>query len=257
MNDVRAPAEEIRRRGFTVLPALYPETWVRTLRTALEAVYDAAGRPPTVSSGHVVDGASDTTPTAAGFAVRQILKVRPDLAPLLLRDEMVAVLRAALGEDMVLEIAGGLLSEPSRPFFKWHNHIGGIDDYRWEKRSDYPRSEVPQRVLVLVYLQPITPALGSLLVLPRTSSDPIAPPAPIEARHWDGEVVVEAPAGTAVLLEQSTWHAALPQTTDMLRMLLGLYFASPSAPPGAGTDEGLLTLETDVPLLRSVLRNRS
>jgi hypothetical protein len=210
-----------------------------------------------VAQGHLVDTGSDTAATAAGFAVRQILKTRPELAPILLDETMVAVLRETLGADMVLELAGGLISDASRPFFKWHNHIGGIEDHLWEKRSDYPRNGEPQRVLALVYLQPLTPSFGSLLVLPRKPTDPVAAPAALDARHWDGQVVVEAPAGSVVLVEQSTWHAALTQTTDVLRMFIGLYFAAASAPAGAGTDDGLLALTTDVPLLRSVLPKRS
>jgi hypothetical protein len=256
VTDVRAHAAELESRGFTVLPAVYPESVVRTLRAALEAEYDRAGRPEVIADGHLVDKGSDTAATAAGFAVRQILKTRPELAPILLEPDTVAVLRAALGDDMVLELAGGLLSDASRPFFKWHNHVGGIDDHRWEGRTDYPRSGRPVRVLVLVYLQPITPSLGSVLVLPRKPDDPIAAPGALDALSWEGQHVIEAPAGTAVLIEQTTWHAALPQTAPGLRMFMGFYFASSSAPPGPGTDDALLALDTDVPLLRSVLPKR-
>ncbi len=257
MSDALAHAAELETRGFTVLPAAYSLAWVETLRSALEAEYDRAGRPPLVAKGHLVDTGTDMAATAAGYAVRQILDVRPELAPILLDEKLVAVLRAALGEDMQLELAGGLLSDASRPFFKWHNHIGGIDDHKWEKRSDYPRSGLPQRVLVLVYLQPLSSALGSLLVLPRRADDPVEAPGALESHHWAGEEIVEGPAGTAVLIEQATWHAALPQTAEGLRMFVGFYFASSSAPPGPGTDEALRALHTDVPLLRSVLPAKS
>jgi len=95
-------------------------------------------------------------------------------------------------------------------------------------------------------------AQGRMLVLPRGPGDPALAPHALDALHWEGEVVIEAPAGTAVLIEQSTWHAALPQEADGLRMFVGFYFASSAAPPAA-TDETLLALDTDVPLLRSVL----
>jgi hypothetical protein len=61
------------------------------------------------------------------------------------------------------------------------------------------------------------------------------------------------PRGPAVLIEQTTWHAALPQTREGLRMFMGFYFAAATAPAPQAIDESLARFKTDVALLASVL----
>jgi len=254
---VDAHAAELSERGFTVIPNLYPQDRLESLRAALLTEYEAAGRPPVVAAGHLVEKGSYNTATAAGFAISRILTTRPEVAPLLLVDDGVAVLRRALGDDMRLEIAGGMISDRTRPFFKWHHHLGGVDELRWSEGKGYPRRSTPERVLMLVYLDAIDEQSGSLLVYPRRVTDPVEAPYPIEQLHWEGEVVVHVEPGTAVLLEQTTWHAALPQTRDGLRMFVGFYFAASSAPAPEARDASLEDFSTDVPLLSSVLPRAS
>lgn len=246
-------AAQIRDRGYTVLPSAYAPPAVARLRAALEREYEAAGRPVPVATGHIADKGTHTAATAAGFAVSRLLSARPEVAPDLLVPAVVEVLRAVLGSDMHLELAGGLLSDPRRPFFKWHNHLGGIDDRRWQDRRDYPRGAHCQRILMLLYLEPLDPDAGSLLVLPRRMGDPVEAPHPIERQRWEGQVEITAPVGSAVLLDEATWHAALPQRRAGLRMVLGLYFAAATAPRPAGLDRSLVALPTNVALLASVL----
>ncbi|MEM9457541.1 MAG: phytanoyl-CoA dioxygenase family protein [Myxococcota bacterium] len=249
----RMHAAQIRDRGYTVLPSAYAPPAVARLRAALEREYEAAGRPVPVATGHIADKGTHTAATAAGFAVSRLLSARPEVAPDLLVPAVVEVLRAVLGSDMHLELAGGLLSDPRRPFFKWHNHLGGIDDRRWQDRRDYPRGAHCQRILMLLYLEPLDPDAGSLLVLPRRMGDPVEAPHPIERQRWEGQVEITAPVGSAVLLDEATWHAALPQRRAGLRMVLGLYFAAATAPRPAGLDRSLVALPTNVALLASVL----
>lgn len=247
------PGDQLLTRGYAVLPRAYGPPAVARLRRALQREYEAAGRPVPHAQGHIADKGSPTATTAAGFAVSRLLTARPEVAPDLLAPEVVDGLRGALGPDMHLELAGGLLSDRRRPFFKWHNHVGGIDDHRWHDHNDERSGLGGQRILVLVYLDPVSPAGGSLLVLPRRPGDPVAAPYPIERERWPGQHEPAAPAGSAVLLDQATWHAALPQRREGLRMVLGLYFAAASAPRPRGLDESLVELDTDVPLLASVL----
>lgn len=241
--EIGACVEQIATRGYVAVPGLYA-TAVERIREAALSEYERLGRPPVVAQRHLTDGDSSSAATAAGYAIAEILQRYPDLAPLLLNRRAVEIARAALGEDTLLELAGVLISDPSRPFFTWHRHLGGIDERRW-KDERYVHRGVPQRLLMLVYLQELSAEYGSLLVWPKPVGSAEPPPGEIQDPAWPGALKVHGPVGTAVFIEESTWHAALPQEVDGLRLFAGCYFASPQALGGAGGKIGLSRLDLD------------
>jgi hypothetical protein len=64
------------------------------------------------------------------------------------------------------------------------------------------------------------------MIYPRRQSDPIAQPFEDERGEWDGGVLLSCPAGTAVLMDERTWHAATTRTLAGLRMFVGGQFVS-------------------------------
>ncbi|MEZ4372604.1 MAG: hypothetical protein R3B07_17390 [Polyangiaceae bacterium] len=236
-------AEQIARVGYAVVPGLY-EPRVSRIRAVAVEQYERLGCPPVVNPGHLTDGESSSGATAAGYAIAEILSRHPELGPLILHEHAVEIARRTLGADAVLELLGVLISDPTRPFFSWHQHLGGIDEQRWQ-REPYVHHGVPQRLLMLVYLQELSAEYGSLLVLPRPVGSQEPPPGDIQAMHWPGALEVHGPVGTVVFIEESTWHAALPQRCSGLRLFAGCYFAAASALGGQASDIGLSRLDLD------------
>ncbi|HJL16291.1 MAG TPA: phytanoyl-CoA dioxygenase family protein [Sandaracinaceae bacterium LLY-WYZ-13_1] len=251
---VDAAVEQLRGRGFAVLPGLYDADRVARLRAALGDVYRDAGEPTPYRAEGVAWPAENVEISATGFVVHKLLGFTPALRHGLLAPDAVAVVRGALGDAMHLEMVGGAVTNHVRPFFRWHMHVGGIDDETYRRRGWRPTFARPQRVAMLVYLDEMGPGTGQLLVYPREPSDPIEPPFDVDARAWSGQVAVEGPAGTVVLLEQSTWHAVLPRTREApLRMFVGFWFAAPWATEAERVDESLRGLGAVDEVLASVL----
>jgi ectoine hydroxylase-related dioxygenase (phytanoyl-CoA dioxygenase family) len=239
-------------RGYTVVENTHGEAQLTVLRDSLERIHRAHGSPrPHASPEQVLTRNVIVNPT--GFVVFELLAVAPEVASCLVSPALVDVVRALLGPDMHLELTGGSISDASRPFFSWHNHIGGIDVEAYRDREAYPRFERSQRVIAVVYLDDIDAAGGELLVLPRKITDPTAPPGDRFAPTWEGEVVVHLRRGSTLLLEQCTWHAVRPCTRSGLRMFVGAYFASSEAPPTQLRDSSLPGFRGGGLLLQSVL----
>ncbi len=240
---------QLRQQGFAVLPALYTPEEVRLLRRELERLWEAEGRLPLYQDAHGFV-AEDIEIWGLGLVFHKLLKFRPDLAPFLLKPEVAEILRGLLGEGAYIEKTGAVLCDTSRPFFQWHTHVGGIDDELYRRMGWTPQFERAQRVVVLIYLNDLDEKGGQLLVWPRRENDPNRPPPfPIENTQWEGQIEVRCPAGSVVIIEQCTWHAALPRTIPGVRMFIGAYYASAEAPPTFDVDESLLDLRNGGPLL--------
>jgi hypothetical protein len=92
---------------------------------------------------------------------------------------------------------------------------------------------------LLVYLDELAPGAGQLLIYPRRQSDPIAQPFADERAPWDGQVSLACPAGTAVLLDERTWHAATVRSLPGLRMFVGGQFIRSPALRASRADPAL------------------
>jgi hypothetical protein len=255
--DPAAHTRELIERGYTVFERLYPPEWVAALRADIEAIHVEVGQPRC----HAPDN-QELTPDinlcAAGLAVRRLLRLRPRWAADIVRPEVVAALRGALGDDMVLEVAGCVLSDRTRPFFGWHAHVGGIDDGVHHKAGGWPAVSTIQRVMTLTYLQDLDDDNGPMLVHPRRVGDPIVMPHDGDAQDWPDQIELRVPAGSLVALDECTWHAVRPKLDDGLRIFVGLTYASRDAPIGGWADDQLAALgdsEHASELLRSLIRH--
>jgi hypothetical protein len=246
---------ELVERGYTVFEGLYAPEWVAGIRADIEAIHAEVGQPACWSPTNQ-ELAPDVNLCAAGLAVRRLLHMRPRWASNIVRPEVVQALRGALGDDMVLEIAGCVVSDRTRPFFGWHTHVGGIEDGEYRRAGKWPRIDRIQRVMTLTYLQDLDEGFGPMLIYPRKVGEPVEPPQDPDAESWEGQVVLDVPAGSLVAVDECTWHAVRPNRRDELRMFVGLTYAASDAPVGGWADDKLAAL-TDLAdasaLLRSVL----
>jgi ectoine hydroxylase-related dioxygenase (phytanoyl-CoA dioxygenase family) len=254
--DSAAHTHELLERGYTVFESIYEPEWVADVRAEIEALHAELGSPRcyTPDNRELRPGVHLC---AAGMAVRRLVLMRPRLAANIIRPEVAAAMRGALGHDMVLEVAGCVVSDDSRPFFGWHMHVGGIDDGEYRKRDYWPAVGSMQRVMTLTYLQDLTDENGPMLILPRKVGEPTAPPQDLDAESWDGQVELRVPAGSLVAVDECTWHAVRPKRGPGLRIFVGVSYAARSASVGGWADEQvgeLGRLEQSSELLRSLMR---
>lgn len=201
---------------------------VGRLRDAIEALARAID-PPAYHSAETRVLSDAAMLAAPGLAIHRLLGQRPELAPLVLHPPVVDALRGVLGHDMVLELAGAVVSDQSRPFFTWHTHIDGEDEGARLRAGTWPAVTRPERVLTLLYLDDLDEEAGPLYVYPRRVGDPTAPPGDPNARRWEGQIELRPRAGTLVALEQCTWHAAASRQSPGHRVFVGCYFAAADA----------------------------
>lgn len=251
--DVAAHSRALRERGFTVFDRVFDPAWVAALREDLISLHEALGRPPLYDpKGRAISPGVDLC--AAGLAIRSILGERPAWAPTLLHADVIAAIRGVLGEDMVLEIAGAVISDHTRPFFPWHSHIGGVDDGVYWRRGAWPEVAGIERVMTLLYLQDLDDDAGPMLVLPRADGDPSGPPFERERDPWPGQVELRPASGSVIALEQRTWHAIRRMRGPGLRIFVGTTFAARHAEPAGFVDRELGRFAAASPLLGSLLR---
>jgi hypothetical protein len=250
--DLEAKAQQLVEDSYAVLPGHYEAAKVERIRGALAELYERLDTPPMYSKEPVWLG-ENLEVSGTGLVLHKLLGFDPSLHRDLLDAEIVEIVRRALGRDMHLEFAGAVITDRTRPFFRWHNHVGGIDDERYRRLGLRPAIEEIERVAMLVYLDEMGSDTGQLIIHPQRVSGAARPPGPVDELHWEGQFEVVGPPGTVVMIDQTTWHAALPRTVEGPRFFFGLWFAAASVPKSERVDESLFAIEASDPLLRSVL----
>jgi hypothetical protein len=221
------------------------------MREALSSIRAEIGSPPMFSKEPVRE-VPNTEIAGTGLVFFELLGWRPAVEPVLMNADAVAVVREILGEGARIELVGGVMTDESRPFFEWHNHVGGPDDEAIRQRGGVGQSATrPQRLSYLIYLDDVTETDGPMLVLPGRPADSFNPPEPPERPRWSGDVVVTYPAGSVLLIDETTWHAVPQRTTPGLRRWVGAYFAAGHLPPSERVDSSLAHVRD--PLVRSLV----
>lgn len=246
-------SQQLIDRSYAVLRGHWDAGKVARIRTALAGIYGRLEQPPLWSAEPLWQG-ENVEISNTGLVIHKLLSFDPSLHADLLDAEVIEIIRGALGHDMHLEFAGAVITNHTRPFFKWHNHVGGIEDEKYRRLGLRPAIERPERVAMIVYLEAMGPGTGQLLIHPQRVSGASGPPGVVEEPNWEGQVEVSGGPGTVVMIDQTTWHAALPRTVSHeLRMFFGLWFAASCVPKTERVDESLFAVESPDPLLRSLL----
>jgi len=247
-------AEQVRTRGFALLPDLYSPEALARIERALDAIHARHGSPPLTGQGArwLAEGVEIAPP---GLALYGLLGFAPELAPDLYRPEALTALEAILGPELHLELVGAVLSDETRPFTEWESHAGGIDDERWRKTGHRPRREAIVRMVHFLFVDPLTDA-GPWQVVPRAVGDPVGARGDIHQPDWPGAIPITAGAGSVLLVEESVWHSVRPLSQPGRRRFVGSYFASPDAEVPIGRDQSLDALVGSDSVLSPLLRHR-
>jgi hypothetical protein len=244
-------AEQFLRDGYTLLPGLYDAATVQALRDALTDLHAEVGHLPLYAREPIRD-TPHTEISSTGLVFFHLLGWRPGLAPLLMHPTALQVVRDILGLQPRIELVGAVMTDHTRPFFEWHNHVGGPDDEDIRVSGEVrPTSMRPQRLSYLIYLDEATIDDGPLLVLPGRPTDTRHAPEPRDRIRWQGDVAVTWPAGSVLLIDETTWHAVPQRTHPGLRRWVGAYFAAADVPHSQRLDESLRQV-TD-PVLRELI----
>lgn len=242
-------------KGYAVFEGIYSEEEVAFIRNRLIERWQDLGQPE-LYANPPRELSPDVTFGPAGLLFLNLVSREPDLAPRLYKREVVEAMRGVLGADMHLELAVGTLSDRTRPFFDWHVHIGAVDDAYYGHKRPYPTFERSERITHLLYLDGLSSGNSPLLILPRKITEPTAPPFDTKLTEWPGQVEVNCPPGSIVLLEQCTWHAALRKESGGVRAFVGSYFAANHASPTPWADPGLKDWDGEDALFKSILPSR-
>lgn len=234
------PAEALRTTGFAVFRGLYSQGFIERARDEIERSYVGFDRPALCRSGKTSLDSAHAVLSGSGLLIGQFLSRAPSLAGGYVHPAILATMIEVLGAPIRLETTAATISDEHRnPVLTWHNHIGGLDE-DLERAVDYDTldPERIRRLTLLVYLDELSDEGGPLLVLPRKLADPIACPFPDEdyTADWAGRLVVTGAPGTAVLLEERTWHASLARRTPGFRRFVGAMVAADWAPTAENTD---------------------
>lgn len=230
-----AAQETLAGRGYVVYPGLYADDFVQSARAGILSIHEALKRPSLCQEGWNEQAINGTGITSSGLQVGSVLA---DYAPAavenFLHPEIRALFHACLGEDFEVDVIGGCLSDETRARKPWHHHCGGPD----EDRSDpdfTPVGRPAQRLNLLVYLDDVGPKQGQLLVHPRGQADSIEEHGHIR-EDWAGQEVLSWTAGTAVVLDERTWHSVWRQEVPGSRMFVGGYFRDTRLPAPRNAD---------------------
>jgi hypothetical protein len=208
-------ASEITSRGWTVLPRVLDAQALDRLVASLDRL-----RACVVSPGlHACDDvvlADDVKVSAVGLTFFGLLGRAPELSEMFARADLVSLLHEVLGPELELEQSCGVISDETRPFFFWHNHLGGIDGEDFRSHPG-PSSARIRRLVCTFYGTALDGENGRMLVLPRRVGDPLEPPRAPGREPWPEAVALEAAVGSIVVLDEATWHAVTPMSRAGVR----------------------------------------
>ena len=174
-DQIEALSRQLIDDSYAVVPGMYSREKVDRIRGALAGIHARLDAPPMWSKEPQWIG-DNLEVSGTGLVIHKLLSFDPSLHRDMLEPQIVEVVRRALGEDMHLEFAGAVITDHTRPFFKWHNHVGGIDDERYRRLGLRPAIESIERVAMIVYLDEMGPDTGQLLIHPRRVSGAAPPP---------------------------------------------------------------------------------
>ncbi|MEM9457560.1 MAG: hypothetical protein AAGF11_25500 [Myxococcota bacterium] len=241
--DPHAHAQRLLTRGYTCVPGLLSGAQIDVIRQGLQALWIEAGRPHLHAREDRCVGESDLIVSPVGMAVSGLLRRIPQVRTCLLLPELHEIFAAVFGPGYRLEIVVGVVSDAERAFFRWHHHVGGIDADDYRSQRIYPRFSRSERLVCTLYGCPLDDEYGTMQIVPRRIDEPCDPPVGDlhqPGRGRGGEVdELRLSAGSAVLIEQATWHAVTPMRRPGQRHFMAFYVTRGDAAPTRRRDPAL------------------
>jgi hypothetical protein len=182
-------AEELRREGFTLVPSGLAPGDLAALRDRLDDVY---ARQVAESGGEEILARCSEIDVA-----RCPLAYDDAFIGVAANSNLIAVVERMLGENFVLMQQNGLLTRPATENYQ----------VRWHRDLSYQHwvSSEPLAINALLALDEFTLQSGATFVLPASQHRPEFPSEEYVSRH---ERVLEAPAGTFLVLDAMLFHRA-------------------------------------------------
>ena len=151
---------------------------------------------------------------------RDIQFLGGELTDLIAHEPTIAFLRELMGDELVLSHYGYARSEPGHPGISLHT-----DGQPYGSKIFGYEGSVPVMVRVLYYLDDLTAEVSPFRVVPRSHLSMHADGNPY--RRFEShpeEVMVTAPAGSAVLINHKVFHGNYPNTGDRPRAMLAIAY---------------------------------
>ena len=213
MSDLERHADELRGRGYAVVPAVLDPGELAATRAALEEVFAR-------EAGFAEARGWKNRSWRVAYMLPQKHALFRALA---LNPRVLALMRAVLGEDCIINSFNGLTM------------VAGGEPQRLHRDSN----ALPGHVLyinALHALDDFTVANGCTRLIPGSQNRRVAkrkhdihydPSDPLEAEA----IHVEAPAGSMIAYDGGLWHAGSRNTTDLPRRALHLFYCRPWVRP--------------------------
>lgn len=234
-----ALAEEFRRDGYVVVPAVLDRGELATLTEAmvdLQAQLVAGTLDAHRHGGDLYTAAGPGEAATHPHYVLDVATLSPEVDDLYHDPELVSLVAACLGQDP-WEFGPehgrefGVVYQDARPGDGTaYSRIGWHTD-----RQAYPTSDFHPSVAMTVHLDATSPANGFLRALPGSHLGGTEG-MPLAFERVPGEVALYCEAGDVLLHHCDLWHAAARATEDppggIRRHLRGSWFAGRRPEPG-------------------------
>lgn len=215
--EVHATPDEIAQfaaGGYLVRERLFSNEQTERLKAALDALAEE-------ESGDI--GISRSR-SFGGLFLRHLMDKRPEFLELFRFAPTLSIARAMLGPQVQVLPMTARISFPDQPNqeTEWHFHQRVVPE------PLPPFFSRPHVIDCLIYLDDLNEANGALRVVPGTHHrihDDI--PAADRWGDLEGQVTLQLPAGSCVMIHGCLWHRALPTTPEgTIRRLLILPYAA-------------------------------
>lgn len=180
-----------RAHGYTILPDAVSPDLLAALQFATENGHD--------------------NPRLAPSGGRNLLAIDPVFEPLIDTHAGIPLLRRLI-PDLQLLAMDMRACPPGGGAMGWHADIGFFSD------------QAIVSINTALYLDDLTPENGALRVLPRSHRIPFDLSQKEQNADLPGEVLVECPAGTMVLFQDTLWHRTGTNRTDHHRRGIFSYY---------------------------------
>ncbi len=199
--------EELRERGYTIIPGLLDQAEIAAYRNKLEAVY----------AQQEAEFGREALQAIAELDMCR-LPCAYDRAFLTLASHptILAVMKEVLGSFFILHLQNGIINRPNRPH---HQHS-------WHRDLPYQDFAItrPLAISALVALDAFSPETGGTYLLPFSHRMPAAP---TEAYIANNLVVSEASAGSVILFDAMLIHRAGSNSSQNVRCAINHVYTAP------------------------------
>jgi ectoine hydroxylase-related dioxygenase (phytanoyl-CoA dioxygenase family) len=233
-DELDAHAEAIATVGYSIAPGVIAQEELRTTRDKIDSIYQR-------QVGEI--GGAERLAAINDLDMARCLIAYDDYFLRFATDPLVlGVLTRLLGEFFVLMSQNGVINRPS----------DGHYQLTWHRDLNYQHfvSSRPLAVSVLICVDEFARETGGTHLLPASHKSERFPSPEFAERH---EVVVEAPAGSAILFDAMLFHRAGENTSGVTRRAINHIFTLPLINQQISLPDALGGRHSDDAFLRRLL----